>query len=74
MAGTASKAEDIQVGGQHYKGLAIQPARYCHKNKLGKLEGDVIAYVTRWRNKGGIEDLKKAIHSIELIIQYEGEE
>ena len=60
-----------QVGGDHYKKLAIQPAEFCHKNGIGKLEGDVIYYVARWRDKGGIEDLKKAKHTIDLIIEME---
>ena len=60
-----------QVGGDHYKTMAIQPAEYCHLNGIGKLEGDVIAYVSRWRKKNGIEDLKKARHTIDLIIEIE---
>jgi len=64
-------ALDIQVGGSHYKSLAIQPAVYCHKNRIGKLEGDVIAYVTRWRQKNGIQDLEKARHTLDLIIEME---
>lgn len=60
-----------QVGGSHYKDMPIQPAEYCHKNGIGKLEGDVIAYVSRWRKKNGIEDLKKARHTIDIIIEIE---
>ncbi len=58
-----------QVGGSHYSYLRIQPAEYCVANRIPKLEGDVIAYVTRWRAKGGVKDLRKAIHSIELLIE-----
>ncbi|TXH57429.1 MAG: hypothetical protein E6Q97_04470 [Desulfurellales bacterium] len=58
-----------QVGGSHYSSLSIQPAEYCVANRIPKLEGDVIAYVTRWRVKGGVKDLRKAIHSIELLIE-----
>ena len=61
----------IQIGGQHYKGLAIQPVEYCHKNKLGFCESSAIKYLTRWREKGGIEDLKKAAHFIEMLIEME---
>lgn len=60
-----------QVGGDHYVGMAIQPAEYCHRNKIGKLEGDVISYVSRWRAKGGVEDLRKARHTIDLILAME---
>ncbi|MCX2802244.1 DUF3310 domain-containing protein [Microbulbifer thermotolerans] len=62
---------DVQVGGDHYKTLAIQPVEYIHANKIGFLEGSVIKYVTRWRNKNGIEDLKKARHFIDLLIEFE---
>ena len=60
-----------QVGGDHYVGMAIQPAEYCHRNKIGKLEGDVISYMSRWRAKGGVEDLRKARHTIDLILAME---
>jgi hypothetical protein len=60
-----------QVGGGHYTSMKIQPAEYCHANHIEKLEGDVIAYVSRWRNKNGIEDLKKARHTLDLLIEME---
>lgn len=60
-----------QVGGDHYKTMAIQPLEYCHANGIGKIEGDVIAYVSRWRSKGGIEDLKKARHELDILIELE---
>lgn len=60
-----------QVGGDHYKGYAIQPAEYCHANSIPFMEGNVIKYVTRWRNKGGIADLNKAQHMIALLIELE---
>src|SRR5699024_4328781 len=63
-----------QTGGNHYKTLAIQPVEYIHKNGLGFIEGSVIKYVTRWRSKNGIEDLRKARHFIDLLIELEGEE
>lgn len=66
--GDKGGALDQQVGGTHYKNLRIQPAEFCYANNIGKLEGDVIAYVTRWRLKGGVEDLNKAKHTIDLII------
>lgn len=61
---------DKQVGGDHYK-VEIQPIEYIMKNKLGFCEGNVIKYITRWRNKNGIDDLEKAKHYIELLIYFE---
>lgn len=60
-----------QVGGNHYTKMAIQPAEYCFKNGIGKLEGDAIAYLSRWKDKNGLEDLKKARHTIDLLIELE---
>ena len=64
-------ALDKQVGGSHYKDMAIQPIEYIHKNGLGFCEGNVVKYITRWKTKNGIEDLKKVIHYAELLIQME---
>ena len=61
-----------QVGGDHYKKLRIQPIEYIHANGIPFAEGNVIKYVTRWRDKGGIRDLEKAKHFIELLIELEG--
>lgn len=66
-----SGALDTQVGGSHYKTLRIQPVEYIHANSIPFFEGSVIKYVTRWRNKGGIKDLEKARHFIELLIELE---
>jgi len=60
-----------QEGGDHYKKLAIQPVVYIHANGIGYFEGNVIKYVTRWRDKGGIADLHKAKHYIELLVELE---
>lgn len=60
-----------QVGGDHYKGRAIQPIQYIHANGLGFCEGNVVKYITRWREKNGVADLRKAIHYIELLIELE---
>ncbi len=65
------RALDRQEGGDHYKKLAIQPIEYCHRNNLGTCESFVVKYVTRWRDKGGIEDLKKARHTLDLLIEME---
>ena len=62
------KALDKQVGGDHYK-MVIQPAEYVHKNKIGYLEGNVIKYVSRHRNKNGKQDIEKAIHYLQMILE-----
>jgi hypothetical protein len=69
--GTSGHALHKQEGGAHYKSLAIQPVEYIHANGVGYFEGNVIKYVTRWKSKGGLEDLKKAKHYIELLIELE---
>ncbi len=64
-------AFDKQVNGNHYKGLAIQPIHYCHANKLGPCESNIVKYATRWQSKGKIDDLRKIIHYAELLIEME---
>jgi hypothetical protein len=61
----------VQVGGSHYKDMRIQPVEFIHANGIPYIEGAVIKYVSRWRNKGGMEDLKKAAHFLELLMQLE---
>lgn len=63
-----------QVAGDHYKDLKIQPVEYIHKNNIGFCEGAAIKYLTRWKSKGGINDLKKARHFIDMLIEMEGPE
>jgi len=70
----APSALNIQEGGDHYKSLKIQPIEYIHANNIPFAEGSVIKYVTRWRSKNGIADLKKARHFIDLLIELEGRE
>jgi hypothetical protein len=62
-------ANSLQVGGSHYKDKAIQPWDYIASNSLGYLEGNVVKYVSRWREKGGLEDLKKAQHYLTKLIE-----
>ena len=63
------RAKDVQVGGDHYKSLAIQPAEFIHKNGIGYLAGNVIKYVVRHSKKGGRQDIEKAIHYCQLILE-----
>jgi len=60
-----------QVAGDHYSKLAIQPVEYINKNNLSYLQGNVIKYVTRYKDKNGVEDLQKARHYIDMLIELE---
>ena len=62
-------ALEEQVSGSHYKDKAIQPVEYIFMNNIGYMEGNVIKYVSRWQDKGGLNDLLKAKHYIELLIE-----
>ena len=64
-------ALDTQVGGGHYKDYAIQPVEFITKNKIGFLEGCVIKRVCRHKAKNGKEDLLKATHELQLLIELE---
>lgn len=66
-------ALEIQVAGNHYKNMVIQPAEFITKNKIGFLEGCVIKRMCRWQSKDGMQDLHKAIHEIQLLIEFEEE-
>lgn len=59
---------DIQIGGDSYKHLQIQPIEYIQANQLSYEEGNVVKYITRWKNKNVVQDLEKAKHYIELLI------
>ena len=56
-----------QVGGSHYKKMVIQPAEFINKNKLLFAEGNAIKYICRHSTKGGIQDIDKAIHYLEMV-------
>ena len=62
-----------QVGGDHYKGFAIEPIRFCQKNGLGAAESSIVKYACRWKRKhtGNLDDLRKIIHYAELLIAME---
>ena len=63
------KANENQVGVEHYKGKEIQPWDYIAGNNIGYMEGNIIKYVSRWREKGGVQDLQKARHYLEKLIE-----
>ena len=60
---------DIQIGGNHYKDTAIQPWDFIISNGLGYLEGNIVKYVSRYPKKGGLEDLRKAKHYLDKLIE-----
>jgi hypothetical protein len=51
--------------------LKIQPIEYCHKNKIGPIESSVIKYVTRHKEKGGKQDIEKAIHLLKILMEFD---
>lgn len=57
------------VGPGHYKEKPMQPWDFIVSNDLGYLEGNIVKYITRWKQKGGVEDLRKAKHYIEKLIE-----
>jgi len=65
------KANDVQVAGEHYR-TPIQHWDYVLANDLGYFEGQITKYVTRWRKKNGLEDLHKARHFLDKLIESEG--
>ena len=64
-------ANEKQVNGEHYKKLPIQPWDFIDANNIPFLEGSAIKYIARWRDKGGVDDLRKAIHFLEKRIELE---
>ena len=64
-------ALDTQIGGNHYKRYAIQPVEFIYRNNLDFLTGNCIKYLCRRKDKNGKEDLLKARHYIDLLIELE---
>ena len=67
-------ATDHQVAGDHYQKLKIQPIEYILANEMQFCEGAIIKYISRWRDKGGIEDLRKIKHFCDFLIENEVQE
>ena len=64
-------AFDNQVAGDHYKKMKIQPVEFIHANNIPFIEGCIIKYASRWRDKGGLRDLEKIKHFVDLLIELE---
>ena len=71
MAAQANNPLQTQVGGSHYKDLKIQPIEFIYANNIPFCEANAIKYLCRWRNKNGLQDLEKARHYIDLLIELE---
>ena len=67
-------ATDHQVAGDHYQKLKIQPIEYILANEMQFCEGAIIKYISRWRDKGGVEDLRKIKHFCDFLIENEVKE
>lgn len=61
---------EIQVGGNHYKDMEIQPSEFIHRNHLSWCAGNAVKYICRHALKGGVEDINKAIHYLELLKEW----
>lgn len=71
IAPDAESALSVQVDGNHYKDMKIQPIEYSMANNLNFCQGNVVKYITRYKNKNGRKDLEKAKHYIDLLIELE---
>lgn len=67
-------ARDKQIGGEHYRSMAIQPTEFIQRNGLNFCEGNAVKYVCRHAQKNGRQDIEKAIHYLELLLEidYDG--
>lgn len=68
------KANSSQVGGAHYAIKEMQPWDYIAAHDMDFFEGNIIKYITRWKDKGGVEDLKKAQHYLTKLIELQNEQ
>jgi hypothetical protein len=65
-------ASEIQIGGDHYSKMKIQPFEFITANNLSFGQGNVIKYICRYKHKNGLEDLLKVKHYVDLLIEHEG--
>lgn len=66
-------AWDLQTGGNHYKNMRIQPAKYIQDNEMDWLSGNIVKYASRHKAKGGRQDVEKIIHYAQLLLEeYDG--
>lgn len=67
------KATDTQIGGNHYKQFKVQPIEFCMKNGLNACQTNIVKYICRYKHKNGKEDLLKALHYVELLMEFRHE-
>lgn len=67
----SDKPSEVQIGGDHYKSMPIQPSEFVYKNQLNWYEGNAIKYICRHRAKGKKQDVQKAIHYLQMLIEAE---
>ena len=67
--GITYESLDKQIGGKHYRNMKIQTAEFINENKLLFAEGNAIKYICRHQSKGKADDIKKAIHYLEMILE-----
>lgn len=67
-------ALNTQVAGDHYRNYRIQPVQFIHANQIPFIEGSCIKYLVRWRDKGGVADLEKVKHYVDLLIELDHRE
>ena len=71
VTGSSPSPKSTQVGGNHYSKMKIQPIDFITANGIGYIEGNIIKYVCRYKSKNGVEDLKKAQHNLQMLIEQE---
>jgi hypothetical protein len=65
------EALKVQVGGSHYKGMKIQHVEFVHANGIPYIEANAIKYICRHRSKNGRQDIEKAIHYLQILLDLE---
>ncbi|RPJ29890.1 MAG: DUF3310 domain-containing protein [Verrucomicrobiaceae bacterium] len=68
---TLPALDAFQIGGNHYTKLAIQPWEVIENNEMGFFDGNALKYLMRFRDKGGVQDLEKARHYLDKLIELE---
>lgn len=63
------RANKNQIGGSHYKGAKIEVWDFITANEIGYLEGNAIKYLARWKRKGGVQDIEKALHYVQKLLE-----
>lgn len=65
------KTLETQIGGSHYEDMKIQPIEFILENNLSFLEGNILKYICRYKSKNGLQDLLKARHYLDILIEHE---